>query len=323
MVPFFGASLMGKRGFAWGILFVTISFFLLLALFLLGIEMYPFQNSAHFQREFMVNLFIFTFLAIYYTYYHVNSEDEYLKTINAEVEKNETLLRILFHDLANPMQTVKTASKKLRRLDSIEDCEKYAQMIERSTERILETLENVRKLRAIKDKKLIYDIAPHSLTTCLKKVEEMFMDKLREKQIQLKIVGVKGDLTFSIDESFFIHQIMGNILSNAIKFSSPNSEVQINFWEDGEKVYIKIRDFGIGIPSEIMSNIFHTSSHISRKGTLGEIGTGYGLNLAKSFVEEFHGELRISSQVKSNITNSDQSESGTTVTLIFPLQLKS
>ena len=85
------------------------------------------------------------------------------------------------------------------------------------------------------------------------------------------------------------------------------SEIRISGkMRDGGKAAVSVRDFGIGIPEEILENLFSFTSKVSRSGTEGETGTGYGMPLVKRFVEAYGGSLEIGSD-----------GSGTTVTCIL------
>ena len=77
-------------------------------------------------------------------------------------------------------------------------------------------------------------------------------------------------------------------------------------------VTIIIRDEGIGMPADILKNLFDQNKHVSRKGTQGELGTGYGMPLMKTFIEEFGGKVEVSSIEKNS---EQQVEHGTTFKL--------
>ena len=69
---------------------------------------------------------------------------------------------------------------------------------------------------------------------------------------------------------------------------------------EGEFVAVVIRDFGIGMPDHLLNDIFDMSKTVSRRGTDGEVGTGFGMPLMKKFVKAYSGILEISSKEKSS-----------------------
>ena len=102
--------------------------------------------------------------------------------------------------------------------------------------------------------------------------------------------------------------ILRNLFHNAIKFSRPDSTVEIsvkdaaNFWK------ITIQDSGIGMSEEEINTILNTKDHFSKYGTKQEKGTGLGLMLSKEFIMLNNGKLEIKSEV----------EKGTAISVYVP-----
>jgi PAS domain S-box-containing protein len=85
-------------------------------------------------------------------------------------------------------------------------------------------------------------------------------------------------------------QVIVNIVSNAIKYSSATSKIQINAEQLADDVRISIKDYGIGIPKEDLENIFIQFYRIASDNVKAE-GLGLGLYLCKQFVEAHHGTI--------------------------------
>lgn len=314
-MPFLGASLIGRRGFLWGIIFVTIEFAILLFLSSWKFDMYPFTSNDAYQFEFRINLIIFTITTIYFSESHTRFEAEYQEKLKQEKDKNENLLRILFHDLANPLQTIKLISQKLDRLMVADENKKYINQLNSSTERLIELLNHVKKMKAIEDRKMVYEKKPYMLIDCVQKLNEIFHDRLNEKNLTLKILNSIDDFTVVlVDHVYFTNQVLANIVSNAIKFSEQGSSIDIHWMTEFDKVKLVIADHGVGMPEEVLNNIFNDNHAHSRVGTFGEIGTGYGMPLVKLFVQEFKGSIDIHSIEKSK----DPHNCGTIITITLP-----
>ena len=88
-----------------------------------------------------------------------------------------------------------------------------------------------------------------------------------------------------------IHQVVLNLVLNAIQATDPGGSVAIEFEEDDESVMVEVSDTGRGIPPEILSNIFRP--FFTTKGE----GTGLGLSLAKRIVEDHAGRIEVSSRL--------------------------
>ena len=315
ILPFVGASFLGRRGFFWGaigLITIFISYFVANSM---GLALYPYHSIDAFFVEFRTNLFIFSGFSISLTYSFIKNEQINKQKVLIEKEKNENLLRILFHDLANPMQAIKMLIKKLINNRTPEEAEKIIHQLESYSERVNEVLHHVKKMKAIEDGKISLEMKPYILHDAIKKTEELFEERLKEKQIELRIVNPLSDSqVVMVDHVYFVHQVLGNIISNSIKFSDVGGSIIISWERLGSELFFRITDNGIGIPSEIMANLFKEHKTISRKGTFGEVGTGYGMPIVKTFVEQFHGTIEIQS-IEKNGRNKDH---GTTTILKFP-----
>ncbi len=98
-----------------------------------------------------------------------------------------------------------------------------------------------------------------------------------------------------------------NLLSNALKFSHENGQIELSASNSEGSVQISVQDFGVGMSSEQKSQLFQIGTK-SSKGTKGESGSGIGLVLVKEFVELNKGSIQVESQP----------EKGTTFTIQFP-----
>ena len=90
-----------------------------------------------------------------------------------------------------------------------------------------------------------------------------------------------------------INQVINNLLSNAIKFSKPSGKIFISYFiNKNNELEIRIQDFGHGIESSKINNLF-LEKVSSSYGTNGEKGTGFGLTICKKFVELHGGEIGV------------------------------
>lgn len=91
-----------------------------------------------------------------------------------------------------------------------------------------------------------------------------------------------------------ISEVMGNLIDNAIKYSSEGGQVFVSAHIVGDFVEIAVQDNGIGMPSNVVSNLFHKfyRSHRSRETVAG---TGIGLYISKAFVESHGGTISVKS----------------------------
>jgi signal transduction histidine kinase len=114
-------------------------------------------------------------------------------------------------------------------------------------------------------------------------------------QAMVKSIGISHNTPpenlITADENM-IRLVMRNLLSNAIKFTPRGGHIEISaYTEPNQTKVISVRDSGIGIPPEMLKDLFRIDVSNKRKGTEGEASNGLGLFLCKEFVEKHGGTL--------------------------------
>jgi signal transduction histidine kinase len=109
-----------------------------------------------------------------------------------------------------------------------------------------------------------------------------------------------------------VKTIVRNIVSNAIKFTNINGEIIISASERNNEIEMSVSDNGMGIPPEVLKNLFNLDSSHKSKGTNAETGTGLGLILCKDFIERNRGTLTVESTLGK----------GSTFRITFPIYFR-
>jgi signal transduction histidine kinase len=145
----------------------------------------------------------------------------------------------------------------------------------------------------------------------------MLSGHLEQKNIKLNYNNVEDEFLAKVDSTIFKNVIITNIISNAIKFSEENATIDIRVTKKSGNIRVEVQDYGIGIPPEIVPNLFSFKAKTTRIGTKGESGTGYGMPLVKEFMDKMGGRILVeSSEIKT-----DSSDRGTIMILEFPAAL--
>jgi K+-sensing histidine kinase KdpD len=152
----------------------------------------------------------------------------------------------------------------------------------------------------------------HSLSEMVQSALAIVNSSLLNKQIGVDL-DVAADCYLEVDKTAFINSVLVNALTNAIKFSQPHDHIQITDFRDGDQIGFVIRDYGTGMPKEIVEQLMGDKEIPSTKGTLEEAGVGYGLKLMKKFTDMFMGEIRIT----SSETNPGEGFIGTNIEFRF------
>lgn len=236
------------------------------------------------------------------------------KEIHTAFQKKSTLLRMICHDLAQPLSILSAACEYLtdnyqnlsetKRLNVIGKISRASGIGERM-------IRQIRDLEAIEAGKKEMKITSVNLDQVIRHIQFLYQDRLQEKNINLKVDAPAG-LHVMAEPDSFNNQIIGNLIANAIKFSEHDETIAFTATDGGQgEVEIKIIDHGVGMPQDLLDTVFDPAVKTSRKGTDGEAGTGFGMPLVKAFIDAIGGSISI----ESRTAGGKSSNHGTTITL--------
>ena len=236
------------------------------------------------------------------------------KDLFEEKEAKAALLNIIAHDIANPLTLIQARLHHLqmqidgtKEFDQVKAKSHVAQLVKRANE-INKSIELIRNFRAYESGKLEIKLTAVNLNEVLDSSIEVFFEQISLKKVSiLKSYSEKTDYKILADPTSLQMSVLNNLISNAIKFSHPSSNIEISLNNLGEYVELKIRDYGIGIPDEIKPFLFSGARPTSRNGTGGEQGTGFGMPILKMFLDKYGAK----------ITLSEPAEGGTLFTILF------
>ncbi len=226
-------------------------------------------------------------------------------TIKRQNAEQKELLHILCHDLANPFASV------LSVLDIVDkdNFSEYSDLLKQSAENGMGIITLIRQMRKLEEKSLVLTGIP--LYESLQESIKMLNTKFRNKNMSVNLQVEKG-IDIIAEKTSLINSVINNLLTNAVKFSHSDGKIDIISRKAGGNVILTIRDYGIGIPENMIETLFDINQNISRKGTDGEEGTGFGMPLVRKFMIAYGGGISIES-----IENE-----GTSVNLSFLIQGK-
>ena len=254
--------------------------------------------------------------------------------VGAEVAANKseelkTMLRVMSHDLNNPLTVITSyAQIGIKKSDqaSLTEMSKILQKILKAAQNQHDIIEHIKLMRAIEDGKTDLELAPVPLIDALKQAESTFEQKLHAENIKLKYDSQAfAGLNVMAERTSLNHNVLNNLISNAIKFSHPGGIIEITPSEGADTVKLVIKDHGVGMPENLAKEIFRTDKPTSRPGTNGETGTGFGMPVVKSYMNRFGGDIQIESkfqeasadQTANDTKQKPPGDHGTQVTLSF------
>ncbi len=240
---------------------------------------------------------------------HISLKESY-RIISQKNQEQKELLHVMCHDLANPISFIKGIIDLAKNDPAI--YQRMENHMITAMKNGSEVINMVRQMRAIEENKYKLHIIDLSFSLLLNESLQIISHKINKKNIKI-IECIEEEIYIYVERTSFINSVMNNLLTNAIKFSEPDSEIHIHANKIQNQIQITVQDFGIGMSQKLIDDVFDLNKPTSRKGTAGETGTGFGMPLVKKFVNLYGGEICISSTEKQDgITNH-----GTKINLIL------
>lgn len=228
------------------------------------------------------------------------------------LNQNTSLLRMLSHDISNSLFVIEL-NKTL--IEKGSDTEKCASRIDRAVQNIASLIKHTREQQALLSGKKTLDLKPNRLVAAIELSIDLIQERLDAKNLTIsRSYSLEDDTEVLADDVSLINSVLCNVLSNAVKFSPPHSLIEVHIEARSEhEVCLTIQDHGVGMPQDILKNLFEFSGSTSHLGTEGETGTGFGMPLVQTYMNCYGGKIQVESKPKDN----QSSDHGTKVMLTF------
>ena len=225
----------------------------------------------------------------------LRKSEQNLRNLN---ETKNRLIYILSHDLRAPTSSVIGIVNAILEETNLkkEEIQNYLNLIKSASSYQLDLINNLLDWSLLETGRFNYTLEPKNLEYAVYNSINSVKGLLDQKKIKLDVKIQPA--TVLIDLNLF-SRILINLVSNAIKFSYPESKIWIrsNYINDS-RIEISVKDNGVGIDKEIYDKLFTFKEKVSRHGTSGERGTGLGLSLCRDMTKILGGNLKIESPLK-------------------------
>lgn len=212
-------------------------------------------------------------------------------------EEKTKLLSVLSHDLRNliggNMGLLQILESDFDELTP-EEAKEFIGMISASNTQTFNLMDDLLSWIKSQNKELRLVKVPILVHPLVDEIVALFRNQLRQKRITIEL-DCPGGVVITADQNMF-ETVMRNLINNAIKFSRSDSIIRLSVVLDDGFVRFAVQDHGVGMSPEKMSRIW-VSAFESEPGTAGERGSGVGLNLCKTYVENHGGQIWVESEV--------------------------
>jgi signal transduction histidine kinase len=225
----------------------------------------------------------------------------YFRDISAfkEIDRmKDEFISAVSHELRTPLTSIRgslglMASGAMGELPA--DATEVLETAQRNCDRLVRLINDVLDIEKIEAGRMDFRLELLNLEPLLQESVEMIRPYGDQLGVRFRIEGPLSEVRARVDPDRLL-QVMDNLLSNAAKFSPPESEVQVALTCGGPNARVSVSDRGPGIAPELRSRLFEKFAQGAPRGARDRGGTGLGLNISRAIVERLGGTIGFASR---------------------------
>ncbi|MFV5687898.1 response regulator [Flavobacterium sp. ZT3R25] len=228
--------------------------------------------------------------------------------INAEnaVKTKQQFLSNMSHEIRTPMNAIIGFTKVVMRTDLTVKQKEYLNAIKMSGDALIVLINDILDLAKVDAGKMTFEKTPFKMNSSISAMLHLFETKIQEKNLKLVKEYDSKIPKVLVGDPVRLHQIILNLVSNAVKFTSKGKiTVSVDLLhEEDDTVILKfaVTDTGIGISNEKIATIFENFQQATSETSRLYGGTGLGLAIAKQLIEPQGGSICVKSTINEGST---------------------
>ena len=241
--------------------------------------------------------------------------EEKLTEFRKKENANNQLLTSLSHDIRTPLTSIigyTDAIKKELLKDGLNDkydlqnviennntlennnvIENYIDIVREKSYSLKEYLDNVFDWFKLNSNEFYLDLKDTEITELSRNIIKSWIVIFEEKDIDFDIEIEEKEIICNLDQNAYA-RVINNIIQNAVEHSK-TKKIQISIKENNRKIFITIKDFGVGIEPDDLEHIFDRLYKCDK--ARNKVGSGLGLYITKELVEKMNGCIDVKSEV--------------------------
>jgi signal transduction histidine kinase len=221
----------------------------------------------------------------------LSRRNQQLSDLNHE---KDTLMSIVAHDLKSPLNTIKGVADLMEIEGGLtEDQKKYVSITKEATKAGLYLIKDLLDVHMLEENVLPHYTSFDISEFLLRKVNG-YQTTAESKNIHLHITRIENEEVYL--DADYLSRILDNLITNAIKFSSKNSTVEVAAGKSNGHIWLSIKDHGQGFSDKDKRDLFQKFKKLSSKPTAGESSNGLGLAIVKTLVDRMKGKIDLVSE---------------------------
>lgn len=233
----------------------------------------------------------------------VETEDEFgrladsmnlmAKELNEMEEYERKFVANISHDFRSPLTSIKGYVEAM--MDGtipVEFQEKYFNIVLFEADRLKKLTEELLTLNSFGSKRGMLEITNFDINAVIKNTAASFEGRCTERKISIELLFESWHQPVKADIGK-IQQVLYNLIDNAIKFSNDNSSIEVETTVRHEKVFVSVKDHGVGIPKESQKKIWERFYKTDSSRGKDKRGTGLGLAIVKEIIQAHNEHINV------------------------------
>ncbi|MCR5625815.1 MAG: HAMP domain-containing protein [Lachnospiraceae bacterium] len=208
-------------------------------------------------------------------------------------ENQKKFIANVSHDFRSPLTSIRGYLEAM--IDGTippEMHEKYLKIVENETERLTKLTNGLLELNSLNSRGMVLEYTDFDINEVIRQTAETFGGTCMEKKISIELI-LTGETLFVQADVGKIQQVLYNLLDNAIKFSHTNSIVKVETTEKNDKIFVSVKDSGIGIPKDSVKLVFDRFYKTDLSRGKDKKGTGLGLSIVKEIISAHKQNINV------------------------------
>ncbi len=209
-------------------------------------------------------------------------------------ELKNDFVNTVSHDLRSPLGSILIATNLISQMSKVtDDQQELLDLIEGRVKAMGELIDHLLDVGSI-EAGIDMDMEPCNLAAITSDVTIALMSQAADKDIQLNTT-IDQDLPLVLANQTRLHQVLHNLVSNAIKYTLDKGQVTVKAYSHENEIRIQVNDTGIGIPASDQPHIFEKFYRVRGDHVFDIKGTGLGLAIVKGIIEKHNGRILLES----------------------------
>lgn len=209
--------------------------------------------------------------------------------------RKDEFLAMLAHELRNPLGVISSGVQLVQTIQKPELLFQLSETIQHQVGHLTRLIDDLLDVSRITQGKITLRKETVELAKIIGRSVELVRPVIEEKRHTLTVSLPDQTVCFMADPTR-TEQILGNLLTNAAKYSEPGGSIHLSAVVEGDSLIFRVRDTGIGIPEEMLTNVFGLFTQVDGSIDRSRGGLGIGLTLVRTLVEMHGGSVSAESE---------------------------